>query len=1332
MSTRETKDNIDFRARIDAIESRIPEAFGGDRHALLAEVRRLRKLPPNARGSEKTAGRIDRLERRLAASIRRRAGRLEKRPRPVYDENLPILAKREEIISAIREHPVVVVSGETGSGKTTQLPKFCLEAGRGVDGLIGCTQPRRIAAITVADRIAEELGEKPGGSVGYKIRFTDRSSPASYIKLMTDGILLAETQSDRFLNDYDTIIVDEAHERSLNIDFTLGILKTLVRRRRDLKLIITSATIDTEKFSRAFDDAPVIEVSGRMYPVEVLHEPPAAPEDDDGGHVDAAVRAVEKLQQERPYGGDVLVFMPTEADIRDTCDFLEGRRFTGVTVMPLFARLSAGEQSRVFSSVRGRKVIVATNVAETSITIPGIKYVVDTGLARISQYSPRTRTTALPVAPISRSSADQRKGRCGRVADGVCIRLYSEEDYENRPRFTPPEILRSNLAEVILRMISLRLGEIADFPFIDPPSSKHIQDGSDLLLELGAIVPATGRNRAGERYRLTERGRLMARMPLDPRLSRMLIEAGENGCLPEVTVIAAALSIQDPRERPAEKQAEADQKHGLFADPESDFVALLNIWHQYHRTWREVKTQNKVRRWCKEHFLSFKRMREWRDVHGQIRAILADADENGPAADDRQVRTPPDRDLRAGIHRSILSGFLSNIARKKEKQIYTATKGRTAMVFPGSGLFAKPPEWIVAAEMVETSRLFARTVAAVDPAWLEALGGDLCKYAYLSPRWDRDRGEVTATEQVSLFGLIFEPGRPVSYGRVDPEGASDIFIQGALVDGDVKRPFHFMVHNAKKIEEIRDMENRLRRRDLLVSEAERFRFYRERLPTISDIRSLAAHLKANKGDRFLRMGREDLLNYDPDKGELALYPRRISLGNTAIPCDYRFEPGREEDGMTVRIPASQAPSVAPESLEWLVPGLLGEKITALIRGLPKEYRKRLVPVTETVERICDEMERTGGSLITALGAFVSRRFGVEIPAAAWPTEELPDHLKVRFAVTGPKGEELRAGRDPAVLHQAAARRTDTDDYASARNAWEREGIADWDLGDLPDTVTLKGKNGRRWTVYPALKPSEDGEGADLRLFEDYAAAGRSHPDGVAALFKKHLSPDLKFLKKSIQIPGNLSLAAKHFGGTRAVEQGLFDSVLGELFRRDIRTESAFRELETEGRKRLQSLARERTAAAAALLDAYAEARTTLYDLETRHRNNPGLLAFLGGLRESLAALVPENFLELYDTGRLDHLERYVRAIAVRAERALVNFEKDQAKAEEIKPHVDHLRRLLEGLTPASSPEKRQALEAYHWLIEEFRVSLFAQELKTPVKVSGKRLDKKRAEIERMV
>ena len=783
----------------------MPQVLAGDRYRAKQTLKGIKRLLTKEHDAKKVTDRLQHLQKRLQTSIRKKQWRKTNRPEINYPAALPILEKKNEIITAIKNHPVLIISGETGSGKTTQIPKFCLEAGRGINGKIGCTQPRRIAAVTVSDRIAEELGQEAGNSVGYKIRFTDRTRKDAFIKIMTDGILLAETQKDPLLFEYDTLIVDEAHERSLNIDFVLGILKTLLKTRKDLKLIITSATIDTEKFSKAFNDAPIIEVSGRTYPVELTYlvTKSAAEEDDDASYVEKAVDAVDYLHRTRTRG-DILIFMPTEQDILETRELIEGRNYPHVTVLPLFARLSGKDQKKVFASIPGRKIIIATNIAETSITIPGIKYVIDTGLARIPRYSPRTRTTSLPVSPISKSSADQRKGRCGRVENGVCIRLFSEEDYLARPLYTPPEILRANLAEVILRMMSLNLGDISKFPFVDPPALKSISDGFDLLVELGAITQnsTTPPAKSGSRFVLTPKGRLMSRIPVDPRISCMLIEANKQGCLKEVLVIASVLSIMDPRERPIEKAQAADEKHRSFAEPLSDFLTLLNIWNRYHETKKQVASNNQIKRFCRENFLSYRRMREWRDIHSQLTDILK---ETGIEKSKPRPRAIPDKKARfhplyTAIHKSILSGFLSNIALKKENNIYKAPKGREVMIFPGSSLFGKAPTWIVAAEMVKTNRVYARTVGAIDDKWLEKIGKSLCKYAWLRPRWDRRRGEVIVTEQVSLFGLIIIPHRGVSYGKIDPEKASDIFIREALVEGDIDTPFAFMEHNNRLVE----------------------------------------------------------------------------------------------------------------------------------------------------------------------------------------------------------------------------------------------------------------------------------------------------------------------------------------------------------------------------------------------------------------------------------------------------------------------------------------------------------------------------------------------------
>jgi len=1268
------------------------------------------------------------------------------RPKLVYNADLPIMAKKDEIIAAIKRNSVIIVSGETGSGKTTQIPKFCLAAGRGIDGQIGCTQPRRIAATTVARRIAEELGEELGRTVGYKIRFQDRVRPDSYIKIMTDGILLAETLSDRRLDRYDTIIVDEAHERSLNIDLILGILTNLLAQRINLKVVITSATIDTEKFSKAFHDAPIIEVSGRMYPVEIRYDPLDSELEKAGDQtvIEKAVESVQSLLSESSRG-DLLVFMPTEQDIRETCDLIRAEAFRHVTVLPLYSRLSAKEQGHVFGRSAGRKVIVATNIAETSITIPGIRYVVDTGLARIPQYTPRSRTTALPIRPVSRSSADQRKGRCGRVQNGICVRLYSEEDYLSRPLFTEPEILRANLAEVILRMLALRLDDISAFPFIDRPAAKSINDGFDLLRELGAV---SRQPKEMNRFVLTEIGNLMAKLPLDPRQSRMLISAHQEGCIKDVVVIAAALSIQDPRERPVDDADKADQAHAVFADPASDFITLLNIWKKYHETLEKEKTAASLKRFCRLHFLSHRRMREWRDIHAQVTAILEEYDlERLSRQTLKQKKKPlfkshekkkensadsPFGSLYRTVHRSVLSGFLSNIALKKEKNIFRAAKGREVMIFPGSALFNKAGTWIVAAEMVQTSRLFARTAANIDCGWLEELGGDQCKYTYLHPRWERRRGEVVATEQVSLYGLIIVSDRTVGYGRINPDEASEIFIRTALVEGDVRRPPAFMGHNQQVVDEIMDMENKLRRRDLFSGEEGMFQFYREKLTGVYDIRTLETRIKQKGGDKFLHMHKEDLLAYPPDEGELSLFPDSVALGKNKFGSIYRFNPGDPADGVTIKIPATLTSVVPPESTDWLVPGLLTQKITILIKDLPKEYRRKLVPVAGAVAVIMAEMPRGSGSLPAALSRFILDRFGIDIPAAAWPLKELPDYLRMRISLAGPGGEELLAGRDPAILRQDMTRISDPDFFRTVNKDYEKKGIKRWDFGDLPEAMEFIDNNKAAWVFYPGLEKNGDEEGSvNLRLFTGRERAMASHRQGVAALYGIYLLKELKFLKKILKIPSQLKPAADYFGGLKKLESRLYGSVLNDSFCRNIRTAKGF---ESHARTMLPQMltkGQEKLNAVLMVADAFHAARSIIFNLEQFHRGNTAALVFLEALRQDLSRLVPETFMELYDNDKLIQIVRYVRALSIRAQRGLSDLAKDQKRAVELKVYQEKLEERLASLSPATSTEKRKAVEELFWLLEEYKVSLFAQELKTTVPISRKRLDAIIGEIDRL-
>ena len=1345
-----------FDQKIRKLKLLLPKALVADRMAAAREIARLTRRKAKPLPADKMRARLDRLETRLQASAARRTRRQQNRPTFSYNEDLPITAKKDAIIRAIRRHPVIIVSGETGSGKTTQLPKFCLAAGRGIDGIIGHTQPRRIAAMTVARRIAEEFGQKLGRAVGYKIRFKDRTSKNSYLKIMTDGLLLAETQSDRYLSAYDTIIVDEAHERSLNIDFILGILKTLLKHRDNLKLIITSATIDTQKFSKAFGDAPVIEVSGRMYPVDVRYQMRELPDQENGEqtHVELAVDAVNRLLKESSRG-DILVFMPTEQDIRDTCELIEALRPKKSRILPLYARLTATEQARVFARASERKIIVATNVAETSITIPGIRYVVDSGLARISRYSPRSRTTSLPVRPVSRSSADQRKGRCGRVQNGVCVRLYSEDDYLSRPLYTRPEILRANLAEVILRMISLKLGDISNFSFIDPPELKSIKDGFNLLYELGAIrnrcqvsgvrrraddeLPETKsvKSPTASRVELTEKGRLMAKIPLDPRLSRVLLEADAEDCLDQIAVIAAVLSIQDPRERPLEKTDAADQMHARFDDPFSDFTTLLNIWNRYHHIQHTKKSNNQLKRFCRQHFLSYKRMREWRDIHSQIKAVL---EEFGLHVIQRRSRGQTENlnldkahPLYQGIHKSILSGFLSNIAEKKEKNFFRATKNREAMVFPGSGLFNRAGRWIVAAEMIETSRLFARTAANIESEWLEALGGDLCRRKFLNPHWEKNRGEVVAEEQVSLFGLIIISQRPVSFGPISPDEATDIFIRSAIIGSDLKKPFAFMKHNQRLIDDIKGVEDRLRRRDVLISDEDLFVFYREKLDRIYAAPMLSKYIKKRGGDRFLRLRKQDLMNYDPDVGELSGYPLSTRIGGQRFEYQYHFGPGEDADGVTIKMPVSMTPAISKEAFDWLVPGLFREKVESLIKGLPKVYRKKLVPVNETVEIITREIPRQGGSLFSALGEFILQRFGVDIPAAAWPIDTLPEHLKMRFSVTAPDGKEMYSGRDAAVISHQKIKTPRADEFESYRLKWEKSGITRWDFEDLPEIISSPESAKTKWVAYPALAAAGDSiKTVSLKLYRQQRTAIRVHQGGVAGLYKIHFAKDLKILKKGLKLPKPLKTVADSFGGPANIEQQILDRLASDLFFKNIRTRELFLAHADKISPILISHGQQLLDRCLPVLKAYHNVHREFKKLKLANLDNRGMQSFYEDLIRELGQLVPESFISLYDQGRLVHVERYIKSMEIRAQRAMVDLEKDQAKVKDVKTFSASLEKQVKALSPNATDDKRNAIEEFFWMIEEYKVSVFAQELKTAIPVSKKRLEKKLAQIKRMI
>jgi ATP-dependent helicase HrpA len=1319
------------------IESKLKELSRTAKQSLLAdrmwankEITRIRQGLRKGNAPQKMEQRLERLARRLKKSSLVLQARRQARLHLAVDPQLPIADKQDELVSAINEHQVLIVAGETGSGKTTQIPKFCLMAGRGTTGCVGVTQPRRIAAISVSRRIAQELNEPLGNTVGYKIRFKDTSRSLPRIKIMTDGILLSEAHRDPFLNFYDTLIVDEAHERSLNIDFILGILRKLVDRRPDLKLIITSATIDTDKFSAAFGNAPVIEVSGRLYPVEVRYPPSSAVNGEEASSIEKAAEAVDLLEQERRRG-DVLIFMPTERDIRDTCEILEGRRLPHTRIIPLFARLSADEQQQVFRSHPGRKIVVATNVAETSITIPGIRYVIDSGLARIAQYTPRSRTTTLPVVPISRSSADQRMGRCGRVANGICIRLFSEDDYNRRPRFTPPEILRSSLADVILRMTALKLGAVDDFPFIDPPAPKSIRDGYNLLMELGALRKTTRRPAASGPYQLTGKGRMMARLPLDPRLSCMLLEAHGQNCLNDLIIIAAALSIQDPRERPLDKQQAADSAHAQFADPTSDFITLLRIWRAYDHSVRKRKSWKQVKQFCRTRFLSFPRMREWRDIHQQLKQVLSEHNVRSdlPPQDPTNIG-----DIKhswyANVHRSILAGFLSNIAVKKEKQTFSAAHQRQVMIFPGSGLFKNPGNWIVAAEMVETSRPFARCVAVIDPKWIEPLATAQCAYAHLDPHWSKKRGAVMVTEQVSLYGLVIDR-RSKPYGPINPEEATEIFIHNALIEGDVRQPPTFIRNNRRCIAGIEEMEHRIRRKDLLVEEHALYAFYQERLGTVFDMRTLKKRIRDAGGDHFLRMQREDLLNYTPLVDELNRYPKELDISGQRLTCHYHYEPGQESDGITVLVPSRSIGTVTAEAFQWLVPGLLEEKIASLIKALPKQWRKKLVPVSETARRITTEMPVQRNTHLTmALSRFIRDRYGISIPASAWDESLLPEHLRMRIAITDDTGHTVQVSRNTAILKQAAHRSL-PDDFQASLQAYERFPIEQWDFGDLAESIQISDSNGSMWTAYPALESRTDG--VALCAMTDRTKARKTHLRGVQALLERNFSKDVKYLRKNLKLPPQSEVAGRYFGGPKALEEKLHQRVLRDLMAVDIRTAVDFAaKMEVLQQDGIAGKGQDARQALVEFLEIYHHTRATLHELEKTHAGKGVIVAFITDLRRQLEKLVPDSFLELYDHTQLGNVGRYVKALAIRAQRGVIDPDKDRRKAESIAPYEHRLAELVSSLDAQVSSDKHRAVETLFWMIEEFKISTFAQEVKTAGPISAKRLDKHLKSIEELV
>lgn len=1261
-------------------------------------------------------------------NISRRRVQKRKNSVPVFrfPSELPITAKQQLIINAIRENQVVVITGETGSGKTTQIPKMCLTAGRGLRGMIGLTQPRRIAAVSIAARIASELGQPCGESVAYKIRFEEKASADPLIKVMTDGILLAETAHDRDLLAYDTIIVDEAHERSLNIDFLLGYLRTLLSKRKELKLIITSATIDTAKFSQAFDNAPVIEVSGRMFPVEVRYRPidPIREERGETTYVDEAVSCVEKLQQERRFE-DILIFLPTEQDIREACDRLS-KRCSGL-VLPLFARLSAAAQRQVFESAPQQKIIVATNIAETSLTIPGIKYVIDSGLARILEYNPRSQTTGLPVKPISRSSAEQRKGRCGRVQNGICIRLYSREEFAEKPLYTTPEILRSNLAGVILRMLALNLGLVTSFPFIDRPHPKNIRDGIEILRDLGALVRDESEPE-GEHYKLTDIGRTMSRYPLDPRVSRMIIEAKKEGCENEIAVIAAALSVQDPRERPYDKIDQAAAAHAQFVHPESDFLTYLQIWNRYSDSLERMESQSKWRKFCRDHFLSFRRMREWRDIYHQILEIADGADTKPGRRKPAKIEI--DQTVSDRIHRSILAGYLSNIAQKKEKNFYTAAKSREVMLYPGSGIFNRGGPWIVASEISLTSRVFARNAANIKNEWLEELGKEHCRYTHWAAHWEKNRGQVVALEKVTLFGLTIIEQRTVAYDRINPEDARQIFIREALVAGDVARKLPFLEHNLSLWEEVRTIEDKLRKRGIAADEEAVASLYDRILPQVSDIRTLQKLIKDRGGDDFLRFREEDLIAEAPDPGDLAQYPDRIQIGGASLSCNYNFEPGRATDGVTVSVPLGLFSKAASENIEKHLPSLMEEKVLSLLKSLPKNVRHKLPPAIQVAGSFCRQADIEENALPIALSRFLLREYQLTVPAGSWALDKLPPHLNIRYRVIDDHGAEVKVSRNIGELREELVDKIRQTSMEACRRQWEKESVTSWDFGLLPESVELTGKHGLTGYAYPALQTA-DGV-VHLRLFADPREAAESHVQGVAALYEIYFAERIRQLRKNITLGGNLKNWAANLGNLRQLEQSIANRVRKDLFYKSWRVPEEFTGHAQIVDSEILQNGQQVIAAITPVLKSFADAWDALSRLLQKNRINNPVLQFLKATQAEMHVLIPVNFPELYSFERMNHLPRYLKALSIRAERGSLNLAATEQKLRDAAAYASHLMEFRNGVTPTTSEEKRNRIDDLRWMIEEYKVSLFAQELKTPCPVSPKRLDQLIREIENII
>ncbi|MFI0810984.1 ATP-dependent RNA helicase HrpA [Streptomyces echinatus] len=1299
---------------LGTLAPRLTELSLRDAHRLGRRLEGARKI----RKPEARAVVLTEIETEIARAEDRMAARRSRMPAVTYPEQLPVSQKKDEIAEAIRDHQVVIVAGETGSGKTTQIPKICMELGRGVRGMIGHTQPRRIAARTVAERVADELKTPLGETVGWKVRFTDQVNPdATFVKLMTDGILLAEIQTDRELRAYDTIIIDEAHERSLNIDFLLGYLAQLLPKRPDLKVVITSATIDPERFSRHFGDAPIVEVSGRTYPVEVRYRPllEEDSEDADRDQITAITDAVEELMGEGK--GDILVFLSGEREIRDTADALEKKKYRFTEVLPLYARLSHAEQHRVFQPHTGRRIVLATNVAETSLTVPGIKYVIDPGFARISRYSHRTKVQRLPIEPVSQASANQRKGRCGRTSDGICIRLYSEDDFLARPEFTDAEILRTNLASVILQMTAAGLGDIEKFPFIDPPDHRNIRDGVQLLQELHALDPAE----KDVRKRLTDTGRKLAQLPVDPRLARMVLEADRNGCVREVMVIAAALSIQDPRERPAEKQAQADQQHARFKDETSDFLAYLNLW-RYVREQQKERGSSSFRRMCKQEYLNFLRIREWQDIYSQLRTV---AKQMGIHLNEDDA--PADR-----VHVSLLAGLLSHIGMKDVKEgnknEYLGARNAKFAVFPGSALFRKQPKFLMSAELVETSRLWARVNARIEPEWVEPLAGHLLKRTYSEPHWEKDQAAVMAYEKVTLYGVPIVAQRKVNYGRIDPEVSRELFIRNALVEGDWRTHHKFFADNRKLLSEVEELEHRARRRDIVVDDDTLFDFYDQRVPehVVS-----GAHFdswwkrKRQEQPDFLDFERAMLIRESAEAVTKADYPDSWHQRNLKFRVTYQFEPGADADGVTVHVPLQVLNQVTDEGFDWQIPGLREEVVTELIRSLPKPIRRHYVPAPNYARAFLERAVPLQEPLTVTMARELKRMVGVPFEADDFDWAKVPDHLRITFRIVDERRRKLAEDKDlealklslkpkaRKALSQAAAATASREGGESL----ERKGLTDWTIGTLSRVFETR-RAGQPVKAYPALV--DDGDTVSVRLFDTEAEQAEAMWKGTRRLILRNIPVNpAKFASEKLSNAQKLALSANPHGSIQALFDDCAMAAADKLiadFGGPVWDEESYRKLYDKVRAEIVDTTVRTVAQVQQVLAAWQACERRLKAV-----GSPVLLANLTDVRKQLDALVKPGFVTWAGIRRLPDLMRYMVAADRRLQQMPTNVQRDTTRMEKVHEMQDEYAWLLEQL-PQGLPVPSSVLDI-RWMIEELRVSYFAHALGTAYPVSDKRIVK---------